>query len=79
MSVKRGKEGRALANFAYIVGLAIFRIILIVIIIIIITIIVIIIIIIIIIIGILNKRNQYLGNSLFQFLIKILLCWILCN
>ena len=73
MSVKRGKEGRALANFAYIVGLAIFRIILIVIIIIIITIIVIIIIIIII-IGILNKRNQYLGNSLFQFLIKILLC-----
>ena len=78
MSVKRGKEGRALANFAYIVGLAIFRIILIVIIIII-TIIVIIIIIIIIIIGILNKRNQYLGNSLFQFLIKILLCWILCN
>ena len=75
MSVKRGKEGRALANFAYIVGLAIFRIILIVIIIIIITIIVIIIIIIIIIIiGILNKRNQYLGNSLFQFLIKILLC-----
>ena len=78
MSVKRGKEGRALANFAYIVGLAIFRIILIVIIIIIITIIVIIIIIIII-IGILNKRNQYLGNSLFQFLIKILLCWILCN
>ena len=77
MSVKRGKEGRALANFAYIVGLAIFRIILIVIIIII-TIIVIIIIIIII-IGILNKRNQYLGNSLFQFLIKILLCWILCN
>ena len=70
MSVKRGKEGRALANFAYIVGLAIFRIILIVIIIII-TIIVIIIII--IIIGILKKRNQYLGNSLFQFLIKITL------